>query len=76
MSRQGGSGCEGGKGGNEETQAVTTIAGRRAKNTEGAKTFVRARWVVSSLDVFLVIRHGYVCGLEKSYISTQGNMRR
>ncbi len=54
------------KGGDEETQAVTTIAGRRAENTEDAKTFVRARWVASSLDVLFVIGHGYVCGLEKS----------
>lgn len=60
------------KDGDEETQAVTAIAGRRAENTEGAKRFVRARWFVSSLDVFFVIRHGYVCGLDTSYISTQG----
>lgn len=66
-----------GKNSDEKTQAVTAIvAGRRAENTKGAKTFVRARWTVSRLDVFFVVGHGYICGLERFCISTQGNVRK
>lgn len=72
MNRQGGSRCEGGEKGWSRGNASSSNNSRRATSREyrRCKNVRSYALAASSLDVFLIIRHGYVCGLEKICISS------